>query len=926
MFMGGMTLGAYLASKFKPRTHPLLVYAVIEGLIGIYSLQFHGAFVTVSGWFYQASNLNPLMLELLLWSLSAGLIFLPAVLLGATFPLMIGAMLQRYQEASGRTIATLYFVNSAGASAGVLVNGFWFVGQFGLPGSLFIAGMINLLVAAMAAMLSRVPGQAPATYRHTDPPRHYRWLILCALGTGLASFVYEVTWIRLLSLVLGSSTYAFDLMLSVFILGIAIGSGWIRRVIDQVQSPLQLLGEIQLLMAVLALLSLVAYNYSFYIMIAILDALDRTVSGYLLYQILRYGLCALVMLPAAITAGMTLPLICRLTVENGNDRYVGRMIAANTAGAMAGVLLTVHLTLPIVGLKWSLALGAMIDLALGLMLLGVARSLLVSRLRPLLAVTSFALCLSLVDLDALALVSGVYRDQQILGDEGQEILYRKDGKTASISLVKAGSTVSLATNGKVDASLVIDDTEEYSGDEPTMVLIGALPTLIRGAALKQVANIGLGSGLTSSALLANSNIEVLYNVEIEPLVFEAIKLLGDRVKPVYNDPRSRIVVDDARAFFATGERKYDAIISEPSNPWVSGASSLFTTEFYAQISKKLNEGGLFFQWVQLFEITPALVGSIYHALAANFERIVVYQIDATDVVFVAGHQDVPDPIWSDQAKVNAALVHVDIKSIADINARFIGDERALALFFSALTPDVNSDYFPVLEIQGERSLFLGQDATDLLKLARFPADVHGLFERRRSNGALSESAHFGFAVLQNMHREVFDYLISQENRIGNEAYLAGKPLTDFLLQDKCALQPDAYKAEYEKALDQLYEMTYFLDTAEMQRLVQAFRTRGCDSDESDNAWLRVISASFGGQPASAIDAIREVLVEEPFSRTIRNRVLVTLLLTNLLNSNELGGLDEFLPFVSHFDHPRIHVLIQEIARRQESKAAGLQQE
>lgn len=110
----------------------------------------------------------------------------------------------------------------------------------------------------------------------------------------------------------------------------------------------------------------------------------------------------------------------------------------------------------------------------------------------------------------------------------------------------------------------------------------------------------------------------------------------------------------------------------------------------------------------------------------------------------------------------------------------------------------------------------------------------------------------------------------------------------------------------------------------MQTLVQAFRTGGCDTDETDKAWLAVINTSFGHQPAAAINAIREVLVEESFARSIGNRILVTLLLANLLNSNQLGELDEFLPFVSHFDHPRNHVLIQEIARRQKEKAAELQ--
>src|SRR6185436_15694391 len=174
-------------------------------------------------------------------------------------------------------------------------------------------------------------------------------------------------WIRMLSLVLGASTHAFELMLSTFILGLALGGLAMRRRVDSARSPEQLLGWVQVAMALAALATLPVYDRTFELMEYLMKALARTDAGYLFFNLAGQGVSAMVMLPATFCAGMTLPLITGALLRRGaGERAIGQVYAANTLGAIAGVLIAVHLGLPLLGLKGTLMLGALVDALLGI--------------------------------------------------------------------------------------------------------------------------------------------------------------------------------------------------------------------------------------------------------------------------------------------------------------------------------------------------------------------------------------------------------------------------------------------------------------------------------------------------------------------------------------------------------------------------------
>ncbi|MFV2058073.1 MAG: fused MFS/spermidine synthase, partial [Thiohalomonadales bacterium] len=263
IFMGGMAIGAWACAKYSGRWRNLLLYyAAVEALIGVAAIAFHPVFDQTVQFAY--SSLLPSMESseaagIAKWLIAALLILPQSILLGTTFPLMTAGLIRRFPDDSGKTIGMLYFSNSIGAFFGVLVSGFLLIAWLGLPGTIIFAGILNIILAITVWRLSADQGQeqkktqaSPAIARNSV----FFGLVAVAALTGAASFIYEIVWIRMLSLVLGSSTHSFELMLSAFILGLALGGLWIRHNIHRLRNLIKSLAIIQLAMGLLALATL----------------------------------------------------------------------------------------------------------------------------------------------------------------------------------------------------------------------------------------------------------------------------------------------------------------------------------------------------------------------------------------------------------------------------------------------------------------------------------------------------------------------------------------------------------------------------------------------------------------------------------------------------------------------------------------------
>jgi len=736
IYMGGMALGAWLCSRYSARWKNLLLgYALVESVIGIFALVFHSAFDQIVRFSYTEiiPHLgSPAVANAYQWTLSALLILPQSILIGMPFPLMSAGIARMYPKNIGRSISILYFANTIGGAIGVLASGFLLIKYMGMPGTIRVAGLINLSLAVVVWRLVRKQRFDPIvpesrTLDFGVPPKYgwYRFLLCISMLTGTASFIYELGWIRMLSLVLGSSTRAFELMLSAFLFGLAFGALWLQQRIDRIPAPLRFLAAVQIMMGLLALGTLPVYGQSFDVMRWVMASLSKTETGYALFNLSSHLIALSVMLPATFCAGMTLPLITFSLIDRGQgERSIGAVYAANTIGAIIGIFFAVHVGMPFLGLKGLITFGACLDIALGLLLLWKTAGSLGSYGRIAsttgLCVFLIAATIFFVRIDPYKMASGVYRNTGLLTPENSAILYQQDGKTATITLSMLDDILlNIRTNGKVDAGITTGMELEPTADEITMVLAAAIPMALHPEA-ESAANIGMGSGLTTHTLLGSPRFKHVDTVEIERCMVDAAKGFGDRVRLTFTDPRSAIHIDDAKAFFSIHNKQYDLIISEPSNPWISGVSTLFSTEFYRLINRHLTEKGLFVQWVQLYEIDISLVSSILKAVSAGFSDFDVYATNDTNLLIIArnkGAIDDPDPSLFNIPPIAAALKRIGVSSLQDIEIRKIADKTVLSRLLDTNTIPANSDYYPVLDQNAARTLFLKTDAVEIHGLA-----------------------------------------------------------------------------------------------------------------------------------------------------------------------------------------------------------------
>jgi spermidine synthase len=777
IFLGGMAVGSFLVGRRSERLrNPLICYAVVEAAVGLLGLLFHPVFRAVSAAAYDsifpALVASPGAQSAVKWLLAAILILPQSVLLGATFPLISAGILRRWTHRPGAVLSWLYASNSLGAAVGVLLAGFYLVSRFNFPGTLAFAAALNFVVATITVALVRqrkwsLQSTAPSAVEPVDPsaaapaliepiyPRasalgtDTRWLLLsAAFGTAVASFAYEIAWIRMLSLVFGSATHSFELMLSAFILGLGLGALWVSRRADQWPDPVRALGLVQCAMGALAVATLPLYMASFHWISTLIGVFAKTSAGYAGFTIARYGICLVVMLPATFCAGMTLPLITRILYHDGaHEAAIGEVYASNTAGSIVGVQLAGLALLPLLGVKLIVIAGAALDVAIGVVLLYVAFRRAVTPPRtqtvPTLLFASILVVVigaSTVRFDQSLLASGVYRFGGIPAPGEFKMIFYQDGRTSSVSVraTSDGYRV-LSTNGKPDASVPGEwlalpaarrERRSLVDDMSTQVLL-PLIAIAHVPQAKSVAVIGQGSGMTSHFLLGSPTLRQLATIEIEPEMIRASRAFRPANNRVFSDGRSRFVIDDARSYFAGAGHRFDLIVSEPSNPWVTGVAGLFTTEFYGRIKQYLAPGGVFAQWMHLYEMNDSLVLSMLAAVQENFPAYDVYLTDDTDMVVIATTAAaVPAPDWrvTEWPKLAEDLRSVTSLTPAALAALHLADSKALSPLVATVRP--NSDFAPVLDLNGEKARYLLTDAIGFESLNDSSFDITAALTNR----------------------------------------------------------------------------------------------------------------------------------------------------------------------------------------------------
>lgn len=735
IFMGGMALGAWLASRGSLHwRHLLLRYAVLELVVGVFGVGFHAIFQGYVS-FSQDSILpvlgSPFAAHSYQWATAAVLILPQCVLLGMTFPLMSAAYLRMTSANDGQVLGGLYFSNSFGAALGALASVFLLLPAVGMPGAMFTAGLLNIVVAlgAWAVWKTQPEANAPLSAKvedapiDRDPASLVRFLMICAFVTGATSFVYEIGWVRMLNMALGTTLHSFELMLAAFIMGLAFGGFRVRQRSAQIKDAARSAGWAQVWMGISALASVVLFAQSFQWVGWLMQALQRNDTGYDLFMGGSGLIALLVMFPAAFFAGMTLPLLTMALLRaGGSERRIGQVYASNTLGAIAGVALMVFGLIPLLGVQGAVVASALTDVALGVLLLARTGTA-AMRTRAIVAATSMTIVALVATywlgrLDPRVRVSGVYRSGKSELASEANVVFQRDGRTSTVAVVgaSAGLTI-ISTNGKPDAGLTLDPSADPSPDEITMILAGVLPNLLHPRP-NDVAVIGWGSGLTTHTLLGSSKPARVETIEIEPAMVEGARQFGGRVARAYDDARSKLHVDDARTYFAAGNRKFDVIVSEPSNPWVSGVASLFTQEFYRFLRGHLRRDGMLVQWIQAYELDGDLLATMLAALLEEFPNSELYLTNTADLLLVArtGPAAPADPSLFMREPLRSELARVHLRSPADVALRRIGGPDVLRAYVASKGAQPHSDFFPTVSLNAPRSRFKKSNALELLEI------------------------------------------------------------------------------------------------------------------------------------------------------------------------------------------------------------------
>ena len=329
-------------------------------------------------------------------------------------------------------------------------------------------------------------------------------------------------------------------------------------------------------------------------------------------------------------------------------------------------------------------------------------------------------------LDPLLLTSGVYRSGMLADPQAVSIVSYRDGRTASVSVehYESPPSMTLSTNGKGDASLRTLWLEPpgrrprttYRLDESTQALV-ALISLAFTPRAAEAAVIGQGSGMTSHYLLGSPWLRGLTTIEIEPEVIRASRRFFPANRRVFEDPRSRFVIDDAKSFFAVRRKPLDLIVSEPSNPWVSGVAGLFSTEFYRRVVRQLSAHGIFGQWLHVYELSDDLVLSVIAALGAQFREYQIFVVNGGDLFIVATNR--PEGLTPDWSVAGWPAIAADMANLPPFTPNLFealraGDRGILDPLVRRIL--ANSDYHPILDLGAEKARFLGRTAEGFLML------------------------------------------------------------------------------------------------------------------------------------------------------------------------------------------------------------------
>ena len=853
-FMAGLALGSWVLGSYSDRNaRPLRLYGILEIAIGISAALVPVAFRAMDTLYWGlAPSLSavPGAEGLVRFTTSFVIMLVPTFLMGGTLPILTRFFVKQVDEVRSK-LGTLYALNTFGAAGGTLLAALVLIPGLGHQTTTIWIASMNIAIGLVAIRLDlsreSVPEISSGSLDEEDGAvldRKSDRLVLVTLAiSGFVAMTYEVAWTRALTGVIGSSTYAFAIMLVTFLGGIAFGSSWASRF--RPRASIRLLGLFQLAIAVGGVVFLLGYLVAPHLLIALIRALYYSFPAVLTVQFI---ICSALMILATFFMGATFPIAGQLFSKRIEimGRRIGGLYSVNTVGAIFGSLIAGFFLVPVLGTERTILVGLFLNSALALFLLAeekgrgaVARWVAVSLLLVATVSMSGGLFWSPNSLDRGVLIYAQQFESrpELKIDEhytDTDIVYWAEGNNASISVRRGDNYLGLRTNGKVDAS--------NGEDMTTQLLLSYLPGLHHPSP-KSILVIGYGSGVSAGAATVFPEVERVDCVEIEPAVVAAGHWFEGVNRKSYEHPKVNVVYGDARNYLNISPNTYDIIISEPSNPWIAGVGSLFTAEFYERAESALNPDGVFAQWLQLYELSPEDVRMVFAEFQRQFPEVSVWDMGVGDIVLLGSRL----PIYIDPDRMDRLLASDE--SVGRDFREYLKLDDPLGLYAHYV---MSSDQVQEFSAGALRN-----------------TDDHPLLEFHAARNMFSQTWDLNMELLQDYKSDLFPSELPEEVR--ERAYVAVmKPLIEMgevvfagqAVRELALLERDVGESLYIAMARLNIDSSQFDQAEQSLRLAEEFSSDG-DPYAREREELWALLREQTGDRAAAIDHHMRVLSSDP---------------------------------------------------------------
>jgi spermidine synthase len=731
VFMGGLALGSLCGGRIlESRKRPFMFLAQLQFAIGISCILTLFVIKWVYGlqtYLFATGNEQVTYgINIMLFVLTSCVLVVPTFLIGVAFPCIV-QLYHRSHDLVGQSVSRCYWIDTLGASLGMLIAAFVMVPAIGffrtslVASALnFISGIILFFSFCKAGIHRRQSAEPALPTRELQQQLDIKIISFLFFLSGFAALVLEVTWIRHWELIYGSGLHAFAIVVVTFLLGLSLGSLFYNRLLKRIQNQVLLFSIIELSLGAAAVTVTTLFPYMEDVFLKLYYAMEN----YYSFIVVLSLLCFAILVFPTILMGMTLPTLCAVKVSEYHvGRDFGRLYAVNSLGALAGSFCAGFTVIPALGIYHSSLLAGGIYVFIAFAFLYCFSE---SRFPRRRTATIFIGILVLTSVAFAKLrkpnhiYTGVFDTGQTYVKPDQKILERQQRAFKSLRFLKNGTyglvtvdgpshNLTLRNNGRVESST-------SSGITAYQSLLGHIAMVVHEKA-SNVLNIGLGAGWTVWAVIKHPFVESIDSVEINPHMVEACKSVfhpynGD----VLNHPKVHTIINDGRNYIAHTKKRYDVIISEPSDLSAGGISALFTKEFYAHVRSALKEGGILCQSVLAYEIVEADHKIILNTIKSVFPYIYEFDMSAIThdeyfktflIVASSAPIDVNERLKQRKVQREGEVqkYHSYLVPLIDIIQRsFSRDNKDLEAYIGS-TNEFHTDDLPIVEFHVSRDRF-----------------------------------------------------------------------------------------------------------------------------------------------------------------------------------------------------------------------------